>query len=168
MRWLFIAIIAALSIAFLLVAFTGVVRFYRVPTQAMTPTIPVDSHVVAVRARNIARGDIVTFRYPLDPKTTFVKRVVAIGGDTVEIRAKKLILNGKEVHESYVVHNDPNVYPAGGFLPEPYRSRDHFGPLVIAVDHVFVLGDNRDASADSRYRGTVPRGNLTGRVVYVH
>jgi signal peptidase I len=132
----------------------------------MAPTVSSGAYVLAIRARNVSRGDIVTFRYPREPRTTFIKRVVASGGDTVEIRAKKLLVNGKAVHEPYVAHGDPQIW-AGELLPEPYRSRDHFGPYVVPTDPFFVMGDNRDASSDSRYWGAVPRANVVGRVLWV-
>ncbi|MCU1348741.1 MAG: signal peptidase [Acidobacteria bacterium] len=137
---------------------------YHMPTGSMVPTLPIGSSVYALPAHNAARGEIVTFRYPLEPKTMFAKRVVAIGGDTVEIRDKVLSVNGKPVAEPYVVHEDETIYPLSPALPEPYRSRDQFGPYRVPPGELFLLGDNRDQSSDSRYWGTVPRRNLTGRV----
>jgi len=140
-------------------------RTYRIPTGTMDPTIPVGCGVVVRVQKSAARGDIIAFRYPLDPKTTFLKRVAAVGGDIVEIRDKHLYVNGAEAREPYVVHTDEQTYPNLVALPEPYRSRDQFGPYRVPNEHYFVLGDNRDRSSDSRYWGPVPAANLTGRVV---
>jgi signal peptidase I len=92
---------------------------------------------------------------------------VAVGGDTVEIRSKRLFVNGQAVADPYAVHLDPTTYPPMPTLPEPYRSRDHFGPFHVPTGTYFVLGDNRDRSSDSRYWGVVPPELLHGRVVLV-
>jgi len=126
----------------------------------MDPTIPIGARMIAMRTASVHRGDIIVFDYPLQPEVVFAKRVVAVGGDTVEIRAKQLFVNGKSVVEPYAVHLDPTVYPATPTLPEPYRSRDHFGPYQVPTGTYFVLGDNRDRSSDSRYWGVVPGENL--------
>src|SRR5215212_5063368 len=118
-----------LLFAFLLVGTVAVLlasvrtgRIYRNVTAGMEPTLPVGTRIITVPADEVARGDIITFRYPLDPKVTFVQRVVAVGGDVVEIRAKALIVNGRELRESYAFHEDPQIYPDNPALPEPYRS----------------------------------------------
>jgi signal peptidase I len=145
----------------------GIVRTYRNSTASMEPTLPVGSRMVTIPTNHASRGDIVAFIYPLDPQVSFGKRVVAVGGDEVEIRAKQLFVNGKEVSERYATHSDSNTYPHDLNLPEPYRSRDWFGPFRVPAGTYFVLGDNRDASSDSRYWGTVPQQNIIGRVVLV-
>ncbi|HEV7487964.1 MAG TPA: signal peptidase I [Thermoanaerobaculia bacterium] len=144
---------------------TGTLRTYRNLTGSMDPTIPIGARMIAMRTGGVHRGDIIVFDYPLQPEVVFAKRVVAVGGDTVEIRSKQLFVNGKSVVEAYAVHLDPTIYPASPTLPEPYRSRDHFGPYEVPAGTYFVLGDNRDRSSDSRYWGVVPGENLRGRVV---
>jgi|ERR1051326_678248 signal peptidase I len=144
-----------------------VVRFFRIPTGAMKPALPIGSYVLVHPTKAVHVSDITVFRYPLNPKFTYVMRVVANGGDTVEIRDKVLFVNGRARDEPYVVHEDPVVYPPQPALPEPYRSRDQFGPFRVPPDSWFVLGDNRDRSSDSRYWGTVPSENVIGRVIYV-
>ena len=143
-------------------------RAYRVPNESMAPTIQPGDHVWVMRADHAKRGDVIAFKYPLDPRVEFIKRVVAIGGDFVEIHEKKLYVNGKALAEPYVIHDDPQVYPRDDRLPEPFRSRDQFGFHVVPPDSYFVLGDNRDRSSDSRYFGAVPRANLEGVVVYIY
>ena len=145
----------------------GVVRTYRNPTGSMEPTLPVGARFATILTTKANRGDIVSFNYPLDPQVLMGKRVVAVGGDVVEIRAKRLFVNGSEVNERYAVHTDATVYPNDKLLPEPYRSRDWFGPFRVAAGTYFVLGDNRDFSSDSRYWGTLPQENIRGRVVLV-
>jgi signal peptidase I len=163
---LLVAIALAAVIAVVTALAPGVLfRTYRNTTAAMEPTLPTGAHIVATRKRVPARKDIVIFRYPAKTERIFAKRVVALAGDKVEIRQKKLFINGNEVVEPYVVHEDPQIYPGSAFLPEPYRSRDNFGPVHVPPAHVFVMGDNRDRSFDSRYFGTIPQQNINGRVV---
>ncbi|MBV8544216.1 MAG: signal peptidase I [Acidobacteria bacterium] len=145
---------------------TGTVRTYRNLTGSMEPTIPIGDRMIAMPTGSVHRGDIIVFDYPLQqPNVAFAKRVVAVGGDTVEIRSRRLFVNGEAVAEPYAIHLDPITYPAMQTLPEPYRSRDHFGPYQAPPGTYFVLGDNRDRSSDSRYWGIVPGENLRGRVV---
>jgi signal peptidase I len=159
--------IAALGVLLMIVWRSGlIVKSYRNGTGSMAPTLPVGSFSAVRPTRDVKRGDIVAFRYPLRPDVTFEKRIVGVGGDTVQIRDKRLYVNGVEARELYAVHIDEVIYPLHLALPEPYRSRDQFGPVTVPRDQFFVLGDNRDQSSDSRYWGTVPRENIIGRVVF--
>jgi signal peptidase I len=143
-----------------------VYHLWRIPTGAMEPTIHVGDHAISRRLDDIRRGDVIVFDYPLQPDTAFAKRVIGLPGETVRIQAKHVLVNGKEISEPYAVHVDEQVYPENPGLPEPYRSRDNFGPFTIGADSYFVMGDNRDRSSDSRYWGTVPRRLVRGRVIY--
>lgn len=162
---LLIVIAMTLGIALFLILITGSVRTYNIPTASMEPTIPVGSRLIVVRSHRANRGDIVVFSYPMQPDVTMIKRVVAVEGDTIEIRAKELFVNGKKVTEPYVIHTDETTYPANVSLPEPYRSRDHIAPFVVPAGKLYVLGDNRDESADSRYWGPIDRASVKGRPV---
>jgi len=102
----------------------------------------------------IARGDIVVFRYPRDPAKSFIKRVVGLPGDTVEIRAGRVYVNGLELVEDYVVGH------AGG--------SDYYPPVVVPPDHYYVLGDDRQNSNDSRTWGPVPRRYIYGKAVFAY
>ena len=99
------------------------------------------------------RGDIVVFPYPKDPVKDYIKRLVALEGDTVEIRDKQLFINQRMLQESYVVYVEPSTVD----------QRDNFGPTNVPPNSVFVLGDNRDRSADSRFWGFVDSGKVKGR-----
>lgn len=157
-------VLAAASIAW---AIVRPVRTYRNSTASMIPTLPLNSTMVVCRTKDVHVGDIIAFHYPLDPRVAYAKRIVAGPNDSVEIRDKKLFVNGREVNEPYVVYKDLMVYPKRPVLPEPYASRDQFGPYRVPVSSWFVLGDNRDRSSDSRFWGPVPSKNVIGRVIYV-
>jgi signal peptidase I len=144
----------------------------------------------AVRAPQL--GDLLVFQWPADPSTSFVKRLVGRPGDTLSMEGGSLVRNGRRLREQYVSHTEPRVDPMidafrwqRGYLtntavaanatahlgmPPIYRpSRDNWGPIVVPPKHLFVLGDNRDNSLDSRYWGFVPDSLLRGtpwRVYY--
>ena len=113
-------------------------------------------------------GDVVVFRYPVDPRRKFVKRCVAGPGERVRMRERQLYRNGQPVRESYVRHVDPRAYPDSPLLDDYYRRRDNFGPLVLPPGQYFCLGDNRDVSDDSRFWGSVPRESVRGRPLLVY
>jgi signal peptidase I len=143
---------------------------YRLPTTSMQPTILRNEHVQvdeeAYSSGGPRRGDIVAYHLPTNPETLLVKRVIGLPGETVEIRRKSVIINGVPLAEAYAVHTDPQDY-SGTTKPEPYKSRDSFGPSKLGITEYFVLGDNRDSSMDSRYHGAVDRGLLNGKVIKI-
>ncbi len=128
------------------------------------------------------RGDVIVFKYPEDPTKDFVKRVVGLPGDTLEMHDGVLLRNSDQVSEQYVEHTEPDMDPA----PEDFRwqrdylvrsaaaaaayhpSRNNWGPLVVPEKNYFVLGDNRDNSLDSRYWGFVPDSLLRGRPFVIY
>jgi signal peptidase I len=174
----------ALLIAVIFVNFARIFVFqaFKIPTGSMEDNLKVGDHIIVNKfiygpgttlggllpLRPIKRGDIIVFRYPLQPDTDFVKRVIGMPGDTVEVRDKIVSVNGNAQNEQYVVHEDPQVYPLQPALPEPYRSRDQFGPFKVPDGQYFAMGDNRDRSSDSRYWGTVPRTMIKGRAFMVY
>ncbi len=102
----------------------------------------------------IERGDMVVFFFPADRSKSYIKRVVGLPGDTVEIDRGALVVNGKRLVEDYV--------------PEEYRDRQSYPPLKVPPDEYFVLGDHRSSSNDSRAWGTVPRKFIYGKAVFVY
>jgi signal peptidase I len=109
-------------------------------------------------------GDIVVFRYPEDPSRDFIKRCVAVAGQQIEIRDKVLYVDGKAREEPYVVHKDPRIFSRdtkGG-------QRDNYGPYVVPSGHLFMLGDNRDNSQDSRFWGPLPRELVKGKAMFLY
>jgi signal peptidase I len=137
--------------------------------------------------RDLRRGDVVVFEWPVDQSKNFVKRLVALPGDTVAMQQGVLLLNGVEQDERYVVHTDPGMDPvaedfrwqrsylvrtASAAQAPPARgyrpSRNNWGPLVVPEKHFFALGDNRDNSLDSRYWGFVPDSLVRGTPMLVY
>lgn len=178
-----------LLIAIIFVNFVRIFAFqaFKIPSGSMEDNLKVGDHIIVNKfvfganasavleklfpMRTIRRGDIIVFRFPENPEQDYVKRVVALPGETLEIRGKKLLIDGKPLDEPYVIHEDKQIFPAPGehaFLPEPWRSRDHFGPVKIKDGHYFTMGDNRDHSHDSRYWGPVDRSLIKGRAFMVY
>jgi signal peptidase I len=129
--------------------------------------------------REVRRGDIIVFRYPVDIRQNYVKRVIGVPGDRIRIANKAVYLNGRPLHEPYAIHKsaytdsyrdsfptDPNMR-----LPEPaLQMLEHDvknGEVVVPEDAYFAMGDNRDNSADSRYWGFVPRENIVGKPLLI-
>lgn len=142
------------------------VQAYKIPSGDMKPTllvgdqILVDKHIYQSSEPN--RGDIVIFPFPVNPKQDFIKRVVAIGGDTIEIKEKQVYLNGELLSEPYAVHNDSHVIPAD------QHPRDYFGPVTVPDDSVFTMGDNRDNSHDSRFWGFVKKDTVKAKIINLY
>jgi signal peptidase I len=170
---------AVLIVGVAYLAFVGFMKVflptYRIPTSGMDPTVHMGDHVVASRYAyrwptgrfrgSPSRWDMITFRAGND---SFMQRVAALPGEMVEIRSKQLFVNGQKIADPFASYSDARVYPNNPALPEPYRSRDWFGPLRLPPGSYFVLGDNRDRSYDSRYRGPTTEAQIVGKVIYVH
>jgi signal peptidase I len=112
--------------------------------------------------RNAQRGDIVVFKYPEDPKRDFIKRVIGVGGDVVMAKDKNVYVNGRRLVEPYTQHVDEEIKPG------QFDKRDNFGPVVVPAGAVFVMGDNRDQSYDSRFWGFVPDSEIKGKAVIIY
>ena len=119
-------------------------------------------------ARNVRRGDVVVFRFPGDPSRDFIKRVVGLPGETLEIRDRRVFVDGRPLPEPYVFHADDRVWPNDPGVPEEKRRRDQLAPTHVPEGAYFVMGDNRDDSSDSRQWGPVPARNLVGRALFVY
>ena len=188
----------SIAIAFLLflVVRTSLVEAFKIPTSSMEGTLLVGDFLLVNKAVYGARlpgldvtlpplaeperGDVIVFHPPHEPEKNYVKRVVGVAADTLEMRDKRLYLNGAPVYEPYAQYLDGRgdaVHPDMGWQshhliasprPEYQPTRDNWGPIVVPDGRYFVLGDNRDNSEDSRYWGFVSRDQIRGRpwVVY--
>jgi signal peptidase I len=163
-----------------------VVEAFKIPAGSMLPTLEVGDHVFVSKLRHVPeRGDVIVFHYPKEPAIDFVKRVIAVGGDTVELRKDEVILNGKPLPHEPLGDCEYDDYSEqeGGWQRRTcsargealnghhYRvfydrgaERASFPPVKVPPDSFYVLGDNRDNSHDSRYWGFVPRALVVGRV----
>jgi len=109
------------------------------------------------------RGNIIVFIYPNDRSKDFIKRVIGISGDTIEIKNKKIFLNGKEYTDTHGIYSDSTIYPRS------MQPRDNFGPVTaVPPQSLFVMGDNRDESADSRYWGFVDLKDVEGKAMIIY
>ncbi len=158
-EWLH-SIIVALILT--LIIRTFVIQAFKIPSGSMRPTLLegdklfVNKYLYRFEAPK--RGDIIVFRYPNDPKKDFIKRLVATGGETVEIRDGKIYVDEKML-------DDPNSF--GKFY---YYNHDPYGgpaeTVHVPVDNYYVLGDNSANSTDSRFWGFVPKKNLLGKAIF--
>jgi signal peptidase I len=148
------------------------VRAFKVPSGSMEPALRVGDLLIAdIKAwsrRDPERGDLVIHRLPGDPERMFIKRVIALPGETIEIRDKRVSIDGEPIDDPWATHSDDRTYSDSRFYPEMVRRRDQFGPLVVPDGTVFLLGDNRDNSNDSRYHGPIDRSLLVSRPLYLY
>ena len=170
------AIIIALILALFIRTF--IVQAFKIPSGSMLHTLLIGDHIlvskfiygiknpftgaVLVPIKTPERGDIVVFKYPKDPKLDYIKRVIATAGDTVEIRDKQVFINGVVPEKRYGEFRDPHI------LPPSEGSRDNFGPITVPEGHIFVMGDNRDNSYDSRFWGFVNLNEVRGKAFIIY
>jgi signal peptidase I len=171
------------AVIFALFVRTFLLQAFVVPTPSMERNVLVGDHLIVNKflyaprsvtpegllpRRDVRPGDVVVFKFPEDPRRDFIKRVVALPGQTVEIRDKVLFVDGVRRSEPGVHHSEARIWPDDPQLPDAYRYRDQFGPVRVPPNSYFALGDNRDVSRDSRFWGAVPRANLKGRALVVY
>jgi signal peptidase I len=168
------SLLLALFVA--LVVRSSVVEAFWVPSGSMLPTIQIGDHLFVNKLaygmhlpfigreiaqwRPLQRNDIVVFTSPVDRSIDLIKRVVAVGGDTVEVRDKKLYINGEAVPDPHATFTDPTAH---GAVP-----RDNFGPVTVPPGKFFVMGDNRDQSYDSRYWGFADEADVKGQATFIY
>ena len=172
--------VEAIAIAILLALFirTFVIQAFKIPSGSMKETLQIGDHILVnkfiygiklpfvqkmiVPIKEPSKEDIVVFRYPENPKLDFIKRVVGVEGDVIEIRNKKLYVNDELVERGYAIHTDPHLIPAA------YNKRDNYGPVIVPSDSLFVMGDNRDNSKDSRFWGFVNLKAVKGKAFMIY
>ncbi len=170
------AIVTALILALFIRTF--IVQAFKIPSGSMIPTLQIGDHILVnklsygirmpflekylVEYSKPHRGDVVVFIFPEDRSKDFIKRVIGVEGDVVEVRDKKIYINNKLV-------DDPHAYFEGDQEPgETLQSRDDYGPTRVPKDHIFVMGDNRDRSYDSRFWGFVDLQDVRGKAFLIY
>jgi len=157
---------------------TFVIQAFRIPSESMCDTLLVGDFLFVskldygpkvpfTRARLPGlhpprRGEVIVFQWPEDPSKDFIKRCIATGGQTVEVKHKQVFVDGRKLVEPYAKHDVWSEEPAG-FTP-----RDNYAPPTVAPGELFMMGDNRDNSNDSRFWGTVPMDLVKGRALFIY
>src|SRR5580765_6752460 len=173
-----IAVILALFIR------TFVVQAFKIPTGSMENNLLIGDHLLvnkmvfaptsgrAERALTptgtIKRGDVIVFKYPEEPDRDFIKRVIGLPGETVQVREKKVLINGTPLDEPYTHFLEPASTPSELREITSFDVRERYGPVTVPANQYFVMGDNRDNSQDSRYWGFLPRENVKGRALLIY
>ena len=181
--WLYVLLsIVGLAFLIILVMAKPLVVAFRMPAGSMKPSLLVGdlflvnkasygvklpfSEKVVIPIGHPGRGDIVVFRFPENRDKVFIKRVISLPGETVEVRNKQIHINGKLLDDPWGRYSDRVILPPG------IQPRDNFGPVTVPADQYFVMGDNRDQSYDSRFwlggkGGFVPIQDILGRAVVI-
>jgi len=163
------AIIAVLLALFIR---TFVVQAFKIPSGSMEPTLLVGDHILVnkfiygvklpfIRKTIIPieqphRNDVIVFIYPMDPSKDFIKRVIGLPGDRIEMLGRSIYINGKLFKDKHGVYTGQ------------YQPNAHFGPVIVPKGHLFMMGDNRDHSYDSRFWGFVPLESVKGKAFIVY
>jgi signal peptidase I len=171
------AVVTALVLALIIRAF--VIQAFTIPSGSMIPTLLVGDYILVNKfllgspvdipftninlfrmpgLRRPHKGDVIVFKFPVDPSKDFIKRVVAVEGDKIEARDKVIYVNGLPANEPFMRHTDNLVLP----------NRDNFGPIEIPKDKFFCMGDNRDNSRDSREWGFVDIKDVKGKALIIY
>ncbi len=162
---------------------TFVVQAFKIPTGSMENNLLIGDHLLVNKfvfaptltgvedtllpIDPIRRGDILVFKYPEDPERDFIKRVVGLPGETIEMKDKKVYVNGTALDEPYVHFLFP-LDPGSPEGSEGFDLRRSYGPVTVPEGHLFMMGDNRDNSQDSRYWGFLPREYVKGKALFVY
>jgi signal peptidase I len=171
-----IAVILALFVR------TWVVQAFKIPTGSMENNLLIGDHLLVNKfvfsptatgaerlllpVSTVRRGDVVVFKYPEEPERDFIKRVIGLPGETLELRRKIIHIDGTPLEERYVHFLQP---PSDGTAElTSFDLRENYGPVVIPAGHYFVMGDNRDNSRDSRYWGFLPERYIKGKALLVY
>jgi signal peptidase I len=172
-----IAVILALFVR------TFVVQAFKIPTGSMENNLLIGDHLLVNKfvfgptesgaertllpTKRVNRLDVVVFKYPEEPERDFIKRVIGLPGETVELRAKKVYINGKPLDEPYVHFLEAPGRTADAEVTS-FDVRERYGPVTVPPDQYFVMGDNRDNSQDSRYWGFLRRDYIKGKALVIY
>ena len=173
-----IAVILALFIR------TFVVQAFKIPTGSMENNLLIGDHLLVNKfvyaptaspieravlpIGTLKRGNVVVFKYPEEPERDFIKRVIGLPGETVELRAKKVYINGTALEEPYVHFLQGPGDQSEYHEVTSWDVRERYGPVTVPPNQYFVMGDNRDNSQDSRYWGFLPRDYIKGKALFIY
>jgi len=168
----------AWAVALMLVVRTLLLQAFRIPSESMRDTLLVGDFLFVSKVdygprvpftrlrlpglRAPRRGDIIVFQFPRDPSQDYIKRCIATPGETVEIRGRRVYVNGRPIDEPYTRHSDLPEEP-GAISP-----RDNLAPVTVPPGHLFMMGDNRENSLDSRFWGFLPMELVKGRAAFIY
>jgi len=166
---------ALIAVALALFIRTFVVQAFKIPSGSMEPTLRVGDHILVnkfiygvklpwIRKTLIPisepeRGDVIVFIYPVDKSKDFIKRVVGVSGERIEIIGKQIYIDDKPYEDPHGYYSDRG---------SPSFSKDHYGPIAVPDEHLFVMGDNRNHSYDSRFWGFVPKKSVKGKAFIIY
>jgi len=172
---LVIAVILALFVR------TWVFQAFKIPTGSMENNLLIGDHLIVNKMifpptmtgleravlprRDIRRGDVIVFKYPEDPERDFIKRVIGLPGERLELRRKKIYINDKPIEEPYVRFLEP---PPAEDAARSDDLRAWYGPVTVPEHQYFMMGDNRDNSQDSRYWGFLPETYIKGKALFIY
>jgi signal peptidase I len=172
-----VAVILALFIR------TFVVQAFKIPTGSMEPNLLVGDHLLVNKfvfaptatgleralmpVRPVERGDVVVFKFPEDPERDFIKRIVGMPGETIEVKGTQVLVNGTAIAQPFAHFLLPHDGSSDGHEHEG-DPRERFGPVTVPAGHYFAMGDNRDNSQDSRYWGFLPGHFIKGRALMIY
>jgi signal peptidase I len=173
-----IAVILALFIR------TFVVQAFKIPTGSMENNLLIGDHLLVNKfvlaptrtplertllpIGTVHRGDVVVFKYPEEPDRDFIKRVIGLPGETLELKSKKIFINGAPLEEPYVHFLEPPRSSEELHETTSLDVRERYGPVTVPPNQYFVMGDNRDNSQDSRYWGFLPRDYIKGKALIIY
>ncbi len=172
--------IEAITLAIILALFIRafIVQAFKIPSGSMKNTLQIGDHILVnkfiygvklpftsttiIPYKNPQRGDIVVFKFREEPKKDFIKRTIGVPGDVIEIRNKKVYVNKKHLEQDHAIYTDFHI------IPKAMQPRDNFGPVTVPEDSIFVMGDNRDHSYDSRFWGFVDLKDVKGKAFIIY
>ncbi len=176
----------SIAIAVILALFirTFIVQAFKIPTGSMEQNLLIGDHLLVNKLvfastgsrlerallpiGTVKRDDVVVFKYPEEPDRDFIKRVIGLPGETVEVREKKVYINGNPLDEPFVHFLQPASSASDLHEVTSFDVRERYGPVTVPADQYFVMGDNRDNSQDSRYWGFLPRDYIKGRALVIY
>jgi signal peptidase I len=176
------ALVIAIILALFIRAF--VVQAFKIPSGSMENTLLIGDYILVnkfiygvklpytgtniIPIKDPKQGDIIVFKFPGDPSKDYIKRVVGVGGDRIAIRDKKVYVNDQLQENVFAKFTDERIFSDARMIPEKLLKRDNYGPIEVPKNKLFVMGDNRDSSNDSRFWGFVDKSAVKGRAFIIY